>query len=227
MPYPANPNTILQFGDNNLPLPGGGVTFSNVGVTAFPQRFHTPSTYRYSLETQYDLGRDWVSTLGYQGSMSRHLTRQYNLNLIYGAFGFALNPVVNNVDFYSKDGNASNNALLAGLKHRFSHSFDIDAQYRWAHSIDNESGPYSISPYQWVSNADRGSSDFDVRHSFKVWGVYTPTIFHGDRGWLEKVAGGWSLSGILNLHSGFPWSPITFNTCDMVYQNGACSNGGT
>jgi hypothetical protein len=25
---------------------------------------------------------------------------------------------------------------------------------------------------------------------------------------LEKIAGGWSLSGILNWHSGFPWSPV-------------------
>jgi hypothetical protein len=25
---------------------------------------------------------------------------------------------------------------------------------------------------------------------------------------MEKIAGGWSLSGIFNVHSGFPWSPI-------------------
>jgi len=226
LPYPANPNTILQFGDNNLPIPGSGITFSTVSVTGFPQEFHTPYTYRYSLEGQYDLGGNWVSTLGYQGSMSRHLTRQYNLNLIYGALGVPLNPVVNNIDFYSKDGNAINNAMLAGLKHRFTHDFDLDIQYRLAKSSDNESGPYSISPYQWSSSADRGPSDFDVRHALKIWGVYSPTIFKG-RGWLEKVAGGWSVSGIVNFHTGFPWSPITFNTCNIIYQNGACTNGGT
>jgi hypothetical protein len=33
---------------------------------------------------------------------------------------------------------------------------------------------------------------------------------------MEKVAGGWSLSGIWNLHSGFPWNPY-YNTTGPVY----------
>jgi hypothetical protein len=227
LPYPANPSTVLTFGSNNLPVPGSGVTFSNVSVTGFPSRYPTPYTYHYSLETQYDLGRNWVATIGYQGSMSRHLTRQYNLNLIYGAQGFALNPVVNNLDYYAQDGNANSNALLTELKHTFSRSFEMDTQYRWSKSIDNESGPYSINNYQWVSNSDRGPSDFDVAHSFKIWGVYTPVFFHGNNAWVEKIVGGWSLSGILTAHSGFPWTPVSYSTCDMVYQGGACTNGGT
>lgn len=224
LPYPANPNTILSFGPNNLPV--SGTTFSYVSVTAFPQHYATPYTYHYSLDTQYDLGHNWVSSLGYQGSMSRHLTRQYNLNQIYGNLGYALNPVVNNVDYYAQDSNASSNALLAELKHSFSHNFDLDVQYRFSKSIDNESGPYYISNYQWSSNSDRGPSAFDVTHAFKIWGVYSPTIFHGSNSWMEKVAGGWSVSGILNAHSGFPWSPQTGSTCNLVYQNGSCSNGG-
>ncbi|MBZ5550394.1 MAG: TonB-dependent receptor [Acidobacteriia bacterium] len=227
LPYPANPSTVLTFGSNNLPVPGSGVTFSTVSVTGFPQHYATPYTYHYSLETQYDLGHNWVSTIGYQGSMSRHLTRQYNLNLIYGAQGFALNPVVSNLDYYAQDANSSSNALLTELKHSFSHAFDLDVQYRFAKSIDNESGPYDINNYQWVSNADSGPSKFDVTHAFKIWGVYSPTIFHGSNSWLEKIAGGWSISGILNAHSGFPWSPVSYTTCDIVYQNGACTNGGT
>ena len=52
----------------------------------------------------YDLGRQWVATVGYQGSTTRHLTRQYNLNLVYAAQGIPLNPVVNGVDWYANDG---------------------------------------------------------------------------------------------------------------------------
>ena len=47
------------------------------------------------------------------------------------------------MDYYAQDGNANYNALLAELQHRFSHSFEIDAQYRYAKGYDNESGPYS------------------------------------------------------------------------------------
>jgi hypothetical protein len=221
LPYPPNPNTILTFGSNNLPTSG-----SPVSVTGFPRHYPTTYTYRYSLDAQYDLGRNWVASLGYQGSTARHLTRQYNLNLIYGAQGLALNPFVNNLDFYAQDGNANFNALLAGVKHTFSHSFDVDVQYRWAKSLDNESGPYSISNYQWNSRADWGPSDYDVTHTLKIWGTYSPVIFHGSRGWMEKVFGGWAVSGILNAHSGFPWSPQQGSTCDIVYQSGACTNGG-
>src|SRR5262249_31225457 len=48
---------------------------------------------------------------------------------------------------------------------------------------------------------------------------WTPTIFTGRNAWLEKIAGGWTLSGILNAHSGYPWTP-TYNTrVDLVYPN--------
>jgi hypothetical protein len=42
--------------------------------------------------------------------------------------------------------------------------------------------------------------------------MWQPVFFHGSRSWLEKIAGGWSLSGIFNIHSGFPWTayaPVT------------------
>ncbi|MGH9674604.1 MAG: hypothetical protein ACRD44_15605 [Bryobacteraceae bacterium] len=59
-----------------------------------------------------------------------------------------------------------------------------------------------------------------MTHDFKVWGVYTPTFFKGRHTWLEKVAGGWTLSGIMNAHSGFPWTPTYSNTGNnVVYPN--------
>jgi hypothetical protein len=225
--YPANPNIVQTFNSNNLPTSGAPVS-----VTAFPANYPTTFIYRYSLEGQYDLGGNWVATIGYQGSLSRHLTRQYNLNEVYGAQGVGLNPIVNDVDFYAQDGNAKYNALLTELQHRFARSFELDVQYRFSESMDNESGPYSISNYQWDPRVDWGPSDYDVTHAFKLWGIYSPKLFHGDRSWLEKVAGGWSFSGILNAHSGFPWTPSEFGgTCTVIYTpNDVCgpngSNGG-
>jgi len=34
---------------------------------------------------------------------------------------------------------------------------------------------------------------------------------------MEKIAGGWSLSGIFNVHSGFPWSPMVNVTGGNTY----------
>src|SRR5262249_3052802 len=61
--------------------------------------------------------------------------------------------------------------------------------------------------YQWDMGTNYGSSDYDVRHSFKLFGVWSPRLFRGSHSWAEKVAGGWTISGILNAHTGFPWTP--------------------
>ncbi len=218
-PYPANPNTVAPFSSNNLPVSG-----SPVSVTGFPANFPTTYTYRYSFEGQYDLGHNWVATVGYQGSTSHHLTRQSNLNLVYAAQGVALNSAVSDLDYYSYDANSNFNALLSELQHRFSRSFSIDAQYRFSKSMDNASGPYETNYYQWNPKYDWGPSDFDATHVFKLWGIYTPNFFH--EGWQQKVLGGWTVSGIFNWHSGYPWTPYFPSTCDLNYAGGACANGG-
>ena len=222
-PYPANTNTILTF-DPTTNVPTSGAP---VGVTAFPAHMRTSRTAHYSLDAQYDLGGNWVASLGYQGSQSRHMTQQYNLNEVYGAQGIALNPFVNDVDYYANDANGHSNAVLTELNHRFSRGFQTDFQYRYAKSSDNASGPYTVGYYQWNPAYNYGPSDFDVTHAFKAYGIYSPVLFRGEHGWLEKIAGGWTFSGILNAHSGFPWTAYYNSTCNLIYSNGSCSNGGT
>ena len=97
--------------------------------------------------------------------------------------------------------------LLAELKHQFSQQFMADAQFTWAKTMDTSSGPYFEQPYPYDPSLSYGRSDYNVGKAFKLFGVWQPVLFHGDRGWVEKIAGGWSLSGIFNIHSGFPWSP--------------------
>lgn len=219
--YPANPNTIATFNPTtNLPT---GTT--QVAVTGFPSVLPTTYTYRYSLDMQYDLGHQWVATLGYQGSTSHHLTRQYNLNQLYANF-IPLNPNVNNVDFYANDANSNFNALLTEVRHRFSRSFELDGQYRWSKSMDHGSNNFAVDQFQWNPAFAWAPSDYDVTHAFKLWGVWAPTIFRGNNSWLEKIAGGWTLSGILNAHSGFPWTPYFASGCDAIYA-GAGSQGGS
>ena len=234
--FPANVHSFYGYAPNpfgqanfdpttNLPLPGPN--FSPIDLTGFPAHWADTRTYRYSLEGQYDLGHQWVATLGYQGTATRNLLRQYNLNLfLYATQGVAFNPVVPHVDWYDPSGRANFNALLAEIRHQFGHSFQLNSQYRWSKSMDTGSNNYANGNYQFTLNRDYGRSDFDVAHAFKVFGIWSPTFFHGDKRWIEKLAGGWNLSGILNLHSGFPYSPTFNNNCDAIYA-GSCGGGGT
>jgi len=209
--YASNPAAVVNFGSNNLPTTG------RIDLTGFPSTWPTTYSYHYTLGLEYDLGHQWVASAGYQGSLTRHLTDHYNLYNVGSAGGLMFNPVVSGVTYYSDDGSAHFNALLLELKHNFTRSFQIDTQYRWSHSLDSGSNAYAGPYYQWNLNTGFATSDYDTRHAFKMYGVWSPTIFRGSHSWMEKVAGGWSVSGILNAHSGFPWTP--------VYNNNEITNG--
>ena len=213
--WPVNPNAKLALNPNtNLPVSGAAID-----LVGFPTFLPTPITYRDSLGMEYDLGGNWVAKAGYQGSLSRHYTRQNNLNLLYSP----VNPAVAHLNYFTNDANSSYNALLTEVQHRFANTFQIDAQYTWTKTIDDGSNDYYIGEYPYGLQYSKGPADFDVRHNVKVYGVWTPTVFK--HGWKEKILGGWQISGILNWHSGFPWTPVYTNYgCNIVYANsGYCS----
>ena len=229
--YASNPNAIVTFGSNNLPIASclkPGQTNGCLDLTALPADWPTTYTYHYTLGGEYDLGHRWVASIGYQGNTTRHLTQHYNLYNVAAAQNLALNPVVSGVVFYADDGSARFNALLLELKHTFSQSFSLDTQYRLSHSFDSGSNAYQGGFYQWNISTGFATSDYDTRHAFKLYGVWSPTIFRGSRSWIEKIAGGWTLSGILNAHTGFPWTPLYSNQeitngFDPVFNFGNCN----
>jgi hypothetical protein len=208
--YAANPNALVTFGPNNLPVVGS----APISLTAFPTDEPTTYDYHYTLGVEYELLQRWVASVGYQGSTTRHLTEHYNLYDVGAAQGLAFNPVVNGVTYYANDGNANFNALLLELKHEFANSFLLDTQYRWSHSIDSGSNAYAGGYYQYNLATGYATSDYDTRHAFKLYGIWSPRIFRGSNSWAEKIAGGWSISGILNAHTGFPWTPV-YNLSDL------------
>ena len=175
---------------------------------------------------QMDLGHSWVATVGYVGSSSHHTLYNYDANALGDIVGAPLNPLVNSINTFGSQGKSNNNMMLAGLKHQFSHTFSAEAQYTWAHSLDTDSGPYFATPICTTRGISYGRSDFDINQSFKIFGVWQPVFFRGSHNWAEKVAGGWSLSGIVTFHSGYGWTPvytaphqIYCNTCNYGFQN--------
>jgi hypothetical protein len=119
----------------------------------------------------------------------------------------AFNPHVNSVNFFGNQGHGNYNALLLEAKKQFSHHYQLDAQFTWGKALDTSSAPYEEDPYPYNPTLSYGRSDYNVGKAFKIFGLWQPVLFHGNS-WLEKTAGGWSLSGIFNLHTGFPWTPV-------------------
>jgi hypothetical protein len=89
----------------------------------------------------------------------------------------------------------------------------------WSKSQDTDgSGPYSEDPYYPLSHSlTYGRSDYNVGKSVKIFGTWQPVFFHGNN-FAEKVAGGWTLSGIFSFHTGFPYSAL-YNLPSSLYCN--------
>lgn len=200
--FPANPNAIVAFGPNGLPTTG------TVNVEIFPSNLPTTRVHHYSADVQYDLGHQLIASLGYQGSLSRDIYFHQNPLAVPAVLGDPSNPQIGGGDNWSLNGRANYNALLAELKHQFAQQFSADAQFAWSKCMDTSSAPFSLQPYPFSPSLDYGRCDYNVGKSFKIFGVWQPVFFHGSNGWMEKIAGGWTLSGIFNIHSGFPWTPM-------------------
>jgi len=199
--YPSNPHFITTFNANNIP------TATVISINgAFDNNQKTATVYHYSFDTEMQLPSNFVATLGYQGSSGHHLFYEVDLNAVAAVKGYPLNPQLNQVIDYTNGANSNYNAMLASLKHNFSHGFQIETDYTWSKSMDEGSSSYNRDSYAPISIHDvYGRSDYNFGNNIRVFGLYQPKFFH--ERWLHSFADGWSLGGTYDYHSGFPWTP--------------------
>ena len=210
----------------------------------------TPYVYIFSNQIELQPLHDWVVKLGYQGSRSRKLIRTIDLNrLIPGdtfdgtqdkvqmstADGQACGPTnpacpaphptgnvrFSNLYFPLPDVNASYDAAVVSANHTFRHGFQIDANYTWSHAIDTASfevGYQQTDPGNQLLN--RGNSDFDIRHNFVLDALWEIPLFHRRHDFLGSALGGWTVSGIMSKHSGFPFAALIGSCNTNADRNG-------
>lgn len=211
--YPANPAARLTFDPSTgLPISGPPVGF-NATLQDLPNSY----VYRYSLDTEYEVARGWVAALGYQGSSGHDLARPVPYHLFVTP-----NPRFGNVNLLRADAYSDFNALLARVTRRYSGGYLLNAEYRLSKSTDTCSSDQNCrQTYPFDQATEEGPSDFDVTHSFKLFGTWDLPIFRNRTDALGKLAGGWQVSGILTASSGFPWTPVFGGSlCQSVVAGG-------
>lgn len=204
MNYPANPAFKTTFGSNGLPTSGSAQIF------IFPSNLPTMRAEHYSVDVQYELWKNWIASLGYQGSSSHNIIANAQIYPYAASKGYALNPAVGGngwANYWNASGYGNYNAMFAELKRNLSNGLLFDVQFNWTRSMDTNTGPYTYAIYPYSASLNYAPSDNNVPRAWKIWGSYTPTFFAGRASWMEKTLGGWTLTGIFNAHTGFPWTP--------------------
>lgn len=116
--------------------------------------------------------------------------------------------------------NASYNALELTLRHAMANGVQFDFNYTFSKSIDISSDAQRVGTIggglggaitnAWTPDAGRGLSDYDATHQFNSnWILELPfgkgkAIGRNSSKGLDAFIGGWQLSGLFRLTSGFP-----------------------
>lgn len=218
-PYAASPYN----GTAPLPLPPTASTVFPLPFSfaiGFSPVFKPPATMQWNLTVEQQLGFGVLLRTGYEASESYHMFDSRDINpsldgtpatrpMYDGGLGFGGKAIINESNI-----TASYNALVVSVEKRMTGNLSFLGGYRWARCIDVGGSVSSFAINEFTDprhpSLDRGTCDSDLAQQFKLAGVWrTPNIqslgFAG-----RQVLGGWTWSGILTRHDGFPFSVLAY-----------------
>ena len=231
--------------DNNIffSLPGLPLTLSNPFPAFFPfplpdsalaiQRdLKTAYMQHWNLNVQRELGRNSVLELAYVGSKGTKLLTARDINqpqpsVLPPGLPFVPrpDPRFDDINLLESRANSNYHSLQARWQQRLSRGLAALVSYTWSKSIDNASnfftsaGDPNFPQNSYDVNAERGRSNFDVRHRLSVSYSYDLPFGKGRRylasdGWVSTLLTGWQTFGIVTLQSGRPFTVALLSDID-------------
>ena len=238
---PLAPGEALYFNspyfDNNIffSLPGLPLTLANPFPQFFPfplpdsalaiQRdLRTAYMQHWNLNVQRQLRRNSVLEVAYVGSKGTKLLTARDINQPQPSalppglpFVPRPDPRFDDIDLLESRANSNYHSLQARFQQRLSQGLAALVSYTWAKSIDNASNFFSSAgdpnfpQNSFDARAERGRSNFDVRHRLSASYSYDLPFGKGQRhladaGWISTVLSGWQSFGIVTFQSGRPFT---------------------
>jgi hypothetical protein len=147
-------------------------------------------------------------------------------------------PQFSNVqNLYPDIGESRYNGVNVGVQKRYSHGFQYQVNYTYSKFIDNQESRSELAGYpgtnaytDYYHPTDRfGLSGNDVRNRLIANGVFELPIGRGklvkvSSAWLNETVGGWSVSGLAEIHSGTALSVIDATNNTGTYSDGVRPN---
>jgi hypothetical protein len=188
----------LSPGDAAPPAITGNPPVTNIVVT--DPHLKLPRSYQWNIAIEQSFGTSQSLSLTYIGAIGRDLIRSNNL--------LNPNPTFQFVSVTDNSATSDYHAAQGKFQRTLSHGLQMVASYTFSHSIDSAStdafATYLNTPGSLGRpNIDRGSSDFDVRHSFTAGMTYKlPYISSGQL--VRVMLSGWSLNAFVLARSAAP-----------------------
>jgi hypothetical protein len=200
-PSPACGNGPLTFPLSPALLQPPALAFDpSILVIGIDPRLKLPYTLQWNFAVEQSLSDKQVISLTYLGAVGRRLIQQGSV--------FDVNN--STMPFFALIGNHATSdyhALQVQFNRQVSHGLQALASYTWSHSIDTASGSSSFLGNAFGSDlgagANRGPSDFDVRHAFST-GITYSIPSPARNAVLKSIAGGWSLDSMVQGRSATP-----------------------
>lgn len=206
------------------PFPYRGTFTTGGGLFAVATDFKWPRTTQFNLSVQRQLTKSWTVGAAYVGTRSRDLpfARDVNYPVLTptattaGANVLARrpNPAFGAVLLLQSDQTASYDAMQITTAMRMSHHVTFNAFYTLSKTLDsaqlqNNTAQGGAEDFSKLF-LDKGRADTDQRHVFAMSLNYQPDYFK--RGsFAGKLLNGWSISPIVKLRSGLPFTVTNGN----------------
>jgi len=159
-----------------------------------------PRTYQWNIALEQSLGKDQSISITYIGAVGRNLLRVTNL--------YQPNPDFGLVSVTDNSATSDYDALQIKFQRRLWRGLQALASYSFSHSIDIASTDAAFTYLNTQAavanpNADRGDSDFDIRHSFTAGVTYNlPSPESNKFG--RAALGGWSVDSFIFVRTAPP-----------------------
>jgi len=180
-------------------LPSLYPPYSNQSFVVFDPRLRLPRTYEWNIAVQQSLGATQSISASYVGAAGRELLRR--VSIAGSAPNFTDGSTI---DLTTGTATSDYHSLQVQVERRLSHGTQMLASYTWAHSIDIASSDVAgqIPTRDVPPELNRGSSDFDVRHSFQA--ALTFEVPRLRVGRLTAIFSHWTLESIFMARTATP-----------------------
>jgi hypothetical protein len=210
-------STAVSYNGTAIPVGNlyGSAAASGFTVQSINPNFKNAYIESFNFNVQQALPYGFVGSLGYYGSVGRHLLIRTNQNQATGPVGAphpftklaANSPILpglaiaSNISEVNSIGTSNYNAMWAVLTKTVSRGLSVNMNYNWSKSMDiNSLGSQGVLQLQDSNNpsGNYGLSDFDTRNHFAGTVIYA-LPFKGNR-----LVSGYQLSTIIQYQTGNP-----------------------